>query len=473
MTERPLDELLADAPGLRVRRRAGDGSVLVRGITHRSAVAGPGDVFCCVRGSRVDGHDHAPEAVGRGAVALLLERPLGLGVPEVEVDDVRQAMGPLAASVFGHPSRAVPVIGVTGTNGKTTTTHLLGAVLDAAGRPAGVIGTLSGAHTTPEAPELQERLAAFVAEGRQAVAMEVSSHALALHRVAGTRFAVAVFTNLGRDHLDFHETQEQYFAAKARLFDPSLADEGVVCIDDPHGRLLADAASIPITPYSLADAEDLEVGPTTSAFRWRGEPVTLPMGGRFNVANAIAVATVASRLGLDEHVIAAGLSSAPPVPGRFEHVDAGQAFAVVVDYAHTPDSLGQVLAAARDAAHGGRVIVVFGCGGDRDHSKRPLMGAVAADLADVVVVTSDNPRSEDPPAIISEVLGGISPPDLARVWDIVDRRAAIETAVRAAAPGDVVVIAGKGHETTQTAGDTTVAFDDRVVARQAIEERLA
>lgn len=468
---RTVDDLLADAPGLRVRQRAGDGATVVTGIAHDSRAVRAGDLFCCVRGDRTDGHAFAPTAVEQGAVALLVEERLDLPVAQVVVEDSRAAMGPLAASVWAHPSRSLLTIGVTGTNGKTTTTHLLAAVLERAGLPTGIIGTLGGTHTTPEAPDLQAVLAGLVAEGRRAVAMEVSSHALALHRVDGTHFDVAVFTNLGRDHLDFHGTEERYFAAKARLFDPSLSDIGVANLDDKHGRLLVDASPVPMTGFSLDDASDLEVTVGSASFTWRTRRIVLPLGGRFNVANALAAATAASVAGIADDVVAGGLSSAAPVPGRFEAVDAGQPFAVVVDYAHTPDGLAEVLRTARDAAQGHHVLVVFGCGGDRDATKRPAMGATAAALADVVVVTSDNPRSEDPAAIISAVLSGIPDPSAGRVLTEPDRRAAIGLALGAAAPGDVVVIAGKGHERTQTIGVDVRPFDDRVVALDVLEDR--
>jgi UDP-N-acetylmuramoyl-L-alanyl-D-glutamate--2,6-diaminopimelate ligase len=335
--------------------------------------------------------------------------------------------------------------------------------------PCGVLGTLTGVHTTPEAPELQARLAAFRAEGKQAVAMEVSSHALALHRADATRFAVAVFTNLGRDHLDFHGTPDDYFAAKVRLFDPDMSAAGVADADDPYGARLLETASIPMTPYSLADAEALVVGLRSSTFHWRGRAVRLALGGRFNVRNALAAATAAVAAGVAIDNVVDGLAAAPPVPGRFEPVDAGQPYAVLVDFAHTPESLASVLGAAREVAGSHRLIVVFGCGGDRDRSKRPLMGEVAGRLADVAVVTSDNPRGEDPAAIISEVISGIVPARSARTESEPDRRAAIALALDDASPGDVVVIAGKGHETTQTIGDEVLPFDDRVVARQLLE----
>ena len=433
---------------------------------HDSRSVVPGSVFCCVVGASHDGHDHAAAAVEAGAVALLCERPLNLGVPEVRVTSVREAMGPLASELAGRPSDHLTVVGVTGTNGKTTAVHLLQAVLDAAGIPCGVIGTLTGARTTPDAPELQDQLADAVSSGARAVGMEVSSHALDLHRVDGTRFAVSVFTNLSRDHLDHHGDMSAYFLAKARLFEPDLTDVAVLNLDDPHGRLLRDAAQVPTVGYALADAEDLQLGLDGSRFTWRGVEIRVHLPGRFNVANALAAATAATSLGIAPEVIAAGLAAAGPVPGRFERVDAGQPFLAAVDFAHTPDGLEQLLISARELAGSGRVLVVFGAGGDRDPSKRPVMGEVAARLADVVIVTSDNPRHEDPAAIISQVQHGMEDPSHVHIEP--DRRAAVSWAVAAARPGDVVLVAGKGHETTQTIGDRVIPFDDRVVLREAL-----
>ena len=460
-----LAHLTATLAGARLLA-AGDGDVAVTGVAHDSRAVVAGDLFCCVRGEHTDGHDHAPQAVAAGAVAVLCERVLGVDAPQVVVPDVRVAMGPAAAAVHGHPAERLVVIGVTGTNGKTTTVHLLRSILEHAGRRSAVIGTLTGTRTTPEAPELQRRFAELLAEGIEAVAMEVSSHALALHRVDGTRFRVAVFTNLSADHLDFHRTMEEYFQAKARLFTPELADAAVVNTDDPRGRLLRDAALIPTRGFSLDEVVNLEVGRTASRFTWRGHQVSLPLGGRFNVTNALAAAEAAITLGIEPAVAAEGLAAAGPVPGRFEAVDAGQAFDVIVDYAHTPDGLERLLHTARELVGEGRVLVVFGCGGDRDRAKRPLMGEVAGRLADRVLLTSDNPRSEDPAVIISQVRSGFDDDRNLRVEP--DRRRAIALALDEAAPGDIVVIAGKGHETTQTVGDATVAFDDRAVARELL-----
>ena len=459
-----LDRLLHDVEVLGV---TGDRSVEVTGVTHDSRTVERGSLFCCVPGATTDGHDHAARAVEAGATALLVERQLPLEVTQVRVASARAAMAPIAAAFHEHPTRLLRVVGVTGTNGKTTTVHLLRSVLEAHGWETGLIGTLTGARTTPEAPELQARLAAMVAEGKQAVAMEVSSHALAQHRVDAVHFAVAVFTNLSRDHLDFHASMEEYFEAKARLFEPERSAVGVVSVDDPHGRLLVEASRIPTHPFSIDDAVDLEVGAGGSTFRWQGERVELRLGGRFNVSNALAAATAARLLDVPAATIAAGLSAAPGVTGRFETVDEGQPFGVIVDYAHTPDGLEQLLVAAREVAGTHAVSVVFGCGGDRDRTKRPAMGTVAARLADRVVITSDNPRSEDPQAIIDEVLRGID--DRTGVVVEPDRAAAIGIALGQARPGDLVVVAGKGHETTQTIGDRVVPFDDREVVREELE----
>ena len=433
----------------------------------RSVVAGA--LFCCIKGERADGHDHAGDAWRRGAVALLVDHELDLDVAQIVVSDTRQAMALLASTFENHPSDALCVIGVTGTNGKTTTVTMLAEIFRAAGRRAGLIGTLTGERTTPEAPDLQRQLAEFLRTGNDTVAMEVTSHGLAQHRVDGTTFAVGVFTNLSRDHLDFHETMAAYFAAKARLFEPGRVRHAVINVDDPYGQLLADTATVPVTPYSMVDAGDLVVGAKASTFVWRGERLDVPVGGRFNVSNALAAATTASVVGVEPSVIANGLRQATTVPGRFETVSGEHDITVVVDYAHTPDGLDQVLSAAREISGQHRVLVVFGCGGDRDATKRPAMGEVAARLADVAIITSDNPRSEDPGAIISAVKGGVPVASRARVVVEPERRAAIALAIDEARRGDVIVIAGKGHETTQTIGTKVLPFDDRAVARELLE----
>jgi UDP-N-acetylmuramoyl-L-alanyl-D-glutamate--2,6-diaminopimelate ligase len=484
-----LGHLIAAYPD--ARRGGADGDPDVRAVVHDTREVASGSLFCCVRGAHVDGHDLAGAAVAGGAVALVVDHALPLAVPQVVVPDVRRAMGPLAAAFWGNPSHDLVVVGVTGTSGKTTVTHLLCPVLQASGlAPCAIIGTLSGARTTPEATDLQAMLAAQrdrgrsgAGAGRGAVAMEVSSHGLALHRVDGTRFAVAVFTNLSQDHLDFHHTMDDYFAAKAALFTPGFTDRAVVCSDDPWGlellaRLGDTRSGVTATAYSLANAEGLTLSPAGASFRWRGEPVELALVGRFNVTNAVAAASAAEALGIEPHVVARGLSAARPVPGRFEAIDAGQRFTVLVDYSHKPDALEQALRAGRELvaedAHrsqsgsGRRLLVVFGCGGDRDVAKRPLMGEVATRLADDVVLTSDNPRSENPQAIIDDIRAGIPAGTGAAVAVELDRRRAIDQAIAQAGPGDVVVIAGRGHETTQTVGTTARPFDDREVARAAL-----
>jgi UDP-N-acetylmuramoyl-L-alanyl-D-glutamate--2,6-diaminopimelate ligase len=476
-----LSRLLGD---VEVRSVRGDPeSAEIVAVAQNADAAGPGTLFCCVPGDRADGHDFAPQAVGRGAVALLVQRFLDIDVPQVLVDDARAAMARVAAALHGHPSSRLAVVGVTGTNGKTTTTHLLRSVLEADGRRAAVIGTLSGSAsrsegrsgpasrsegpgTTPAAPDLQAHLAELAAEGFEAVAMEVSSHALVQHRVDAVRFAVAVFTNLSQDHLDFHGTMEDYFAAKASLFQAGRAGVGVVNADDPWGRRLLESTPVPTRSFSMSEAVGLQLDRTGSSFLWEGEAVRLRLAGAVNVANALAAAAAARELGVGDPAVAAGLSNLASVPGRNEPVDRGQPFSVLVDYAHTPDALERTLSGARQIAADGRVLVVFGCGGDRDRAKRPLMGEVAARLADLAVLTSDNPRSEDPVEIIDQVRAGVRGEDGLVVEP--DRRSAIGLALAAARPGDVVVIAGKGHETTQVIGSRTLPFDDRAVAAEIL-----
>jgi UDP-N-acetylmuramoyl-L-alanyl-D-glutamate--2,6-diaminopimelate ligase len=452
-------------------------------VVHRSDDVGAGALFCCVPGSRVDGHDLADAAVRAGAVALLVERVLPLDIPQLVVPSVRAAMGPVAARFWGDPSRALSVLGITGTNGKTTTVSLLRSIVEAAGRRCEVVGTLTsrpgGPPTTPDAPELQAQLAAWRDAGVEVVAMEVSSHALAMGRVDGTWFAVTGFTTLGHDHLDLHGDLQSYFEAKASLFRPDRTRRAVVRADDEWGATLLEriaGTEVEARPYRLDDAGDIVPTPSGSSFELRGERVELPLPGRHNVANALCAAAIADWLGVAPATVAAGLGAVPTVAGRFELVDEAQGFTMAVDYAHTPDALQTVLDAAREraAVGGGRVLVVFGCGGDKDRAKRPEMGRIAAASADVVVVTSDNPRSEDPAAIAAEITGGI-PADRRSdpaVRTILDRAEAIHHAAREARDHDVVVIAGKGHETTQTFADRVIDFDDRLVASAALREVL-
>jgi UDP-N-acetylmuramoyl-L-alanyl-D-glutamate--2,6-diaminopimelate ligase len=459
-----LSRLLGEVEARAVRGDPDSADVVA--VAHDSTSVVPGTLFCCVPGSRVDGHDFAAAAVAGGAVALLVERFVDVAVPQILVDEVRPAMARMAAALHGHPSRRMAVVGITGTNGKTTTTYFLRSVLEAAGRRAAVIGTLSHVRTTPAAPELQSHLAELAGEGFDSVAMEVSSHALVQHRVDGVHFAVAVFTNLSPDHLDLHGTIDDYFAAKASLFVPERAAVAVVNADDPWGRRLLEAARLPTRAFSLADAAGLEVDRHGSSFLWEGEPVRLRLTGTVNVANAVAAAAAARELGVEPAAVAAGLSGLTSVRGRNEVVDRGQPFSVLVDFAHTPDALERTLAGARHMAGTGRVLVVFGCGGDRDRSKRPLMGEVATRLADVAVLTTDNPRSEDPAAIAGAVRAGVRRPEV--LVEEPDRRAAIALALESARPGDVVVLAGKGHETTQVIGTDVRPFDDRAVAAEIL-----
>jgi UDP-N-acetylmuramoyl-L-alanyl-D-glutamate--2,6-diaminopimelate ligase len=452
----------------------------VTALAYDAGAVTPGTLFFCVPGFTRDGHDFAPEAIERGAVALVVQRPLGLGVPEVRVDDVRAAMAPAAAALAGDPTARLTTVGITGTNGKTTSAFLMRAVLEAGGHSTGLLGTVTAivggeqrtvARTTPEAIDLQRTFAEMLAAGDDAVVMEVSSHALALHRADAIHWSAAVFTNLTQDHLDFHADMEDYFLAKRRLFEagPQLS---AINVDDPYGARLArdfpDAIRIGLdAPDAQVRATDLQGDATGTAFTVDGLALRTTLPGRFNVLNALGAVVVARELGVDDAAIAEGLAGAERVPGRFEPVDEGQPFAVFVDYSHKPDALEAVLRTAHELTRG-RLIVVFGAGGDRDRGKRALMGRAAADLADVAIITSDNPRNEDPGAIIAEVAQGA--PDAEQV---VDRREAIERGVSLAHDGDVVVIAGKGHERYQEFEQgRTVPFDDVAVAREALRARL-
>ena len=432
----------------------GQPSVDVRDLSYDARAVTAGSLFFAVPGERADGHDFAADAVERGAVALVLERPLDLPVPQVVVRDSRAAMAPAADVFFGEPTRELEVVGVTGTSGKTTTSFLLFAILAAAGRRPGLLGTVEArvggerrgvVRTTPEAIDLQRLFREMLDAGDRSCAMEASSHASVLHRLDCVRFAVLIFTNLSQDHLDFHGDMESYFEAKRRLF----RGPSVVNVGDEWGRRLASELPDAVT-FSGEDAHLLD-------------GFDLKLRGRFNVENALGALLAARLLGIDDDAIKRGLESVRGVPGRFEAVDEGQPFAVIVDYAHKPAALENVLHAARDLADG-RVIVVVGAGGDRDRGKRPLMGRIASELADVAIVTSDNPRSEEPAAIIDEVVAGarngieVEP----------DRAAAIAHAVALAREGDVVVIAGKGAEQGQEFAERTIPFDDREAAREAL-----
>jgi UDP-N-acetylmuramoyl-L-alanyl-D-glutamate--2,6-diaminopimelate ligase len=460
-----------------VRDLLGDGpAVEIGGLAYDNRAVEPGTLFFCVPGFTRDGHDFASDAVARGAAALVVARPVDAGVPEVQVADVRAAMATAAARFYGDPTAALPVVGVTGTNGKTTTAFLVRALLEAAGRRCGLLGTVTSVvagderptvRTTPEAIDLQRTFREMLDGGDRACAMEISSHALELRRADGIHVAAAVFTNLTQDHLDFHPTMEDYFQAKRRLFTSSSTRARVVNVDDPYGRRLAE--EFPVVSFAIdrhADyrAVDVQTGFAGTDCRFETPDgafdVHVSLPGRFNVANALGAWAAVRALGVE----LTALPDSARVPGRFEPVDEGQPFAVLVDYAHTPDSLENVLRAARELATG-RVIAVFGAGGDRDRGKRPLMGEIGARLADVALVTSDNPRSEDPEAIIAEILAGAG----REVEHDVDRRRSIHRAVALAEPGDVVVIAGKGHEQGQEfEGGRKEPFDDIAVAREAL-----
>lgn len=436
-----------------------------------------GDLFACVVGRHHDGHDHAADAVAAGAVALLVERELALDVPQIVVDSVRRAVGPLAAILHDRPSTRTMVVGITGTNGKTTVASMVAAVVASSGTPTTVIGTLSGRLTTPEAPDLQRRLAESADDGRTVI-MEVSSHALVEHRVDGIDFAVAAFTNLSRDHLDLHGSMEEYFRAKASLFTERHPRHAVINVGDRYGRLLADTLDDDSTQreslrrVSFDDAGALTLSAEGSSFELDGRRWSIPLIGRPHVENAIVAIAICRALGLGDEVIAHGLASMPTVPGRLERIapNESRAIEVIVDFAHTPDALEALIETCREIAPGRRLVLVFGCGGDRDRTKRPEMGRIAMG-ADRVVVTSDNPRSEDPTSITTEILSGIGAGDLPRVDVVVDRAAAIQLAIESAQDGDVVVVAGRGHEPMQEVAGVKVPFDDREVARLALGGR--
>ena len=468
-----LAQAAALVPGSSVR---GDSSIGEVAYDSRGVPAGA--VFFCIPGLQTYGHLFAGAAVAAGAVALVVERWLEeVDVPQMLVSSVREAIGPVSAAVFGRPAESMSCVAITGTNGKTTVTYLLESIFEQAGMVAGLIGT-TGARidgqsvelkrTTPEAPDLHRMLARMRDRGVDALAIEVSSHALAQSRVDGATFDVAVFTNLTQDHLDYHGSMQDYFQAKARLFEPSHARSATINKDDPWASRLLGDPLIPTTSFGLDPRADLRAADVTSgadgiSFHAGGMHVRSSLRGDFNVSNCLAAIASARALGIDDQAIIAGIASSPGVPGRFEPVEAGQRFLVVVDYAHTPDSILGVLRAARQLTSG-RVIVVVGCGGDRDRVKRPLMGAAATSTADLSILTSDNPRSEDPAAILADMAPGAKQGGGRFVLEP-DRRGAIRIAIGEAADGDVLVIAGKGHETYQETSTGMVPFDDRQVAR--------
>ncbi len=481
--KKSLESLLA---GINVQASSGDLDVLVRGIEIDSRQVKAGDIFACVPGLNVDGHDFADVAIKLGAVALIVERFLPYAIPQIKVSNVRQELGVLAAQVYDRPSDQLELVGVTGTNGKTTIIHLLEKIITKAGKKVGLIGTLGasivgkqlpGKRTTPEACEIQRLLAEMLEERVSLVAMEVSSHALDYGRVQGCEFDAGIFTNLTQDHLDYHKTMEGYLEAKARLFSglkgskqPKIA---ILNGDDSAFQALSAISAAPVISYGLHSNVDYRADQITvtadgiryyANFREKRQEIYSQTPGVFNVYNTLAAFTWAVERGYDPQKVAEVLAEIPGVPGRFESIKQGQPFHVIVDYAHTPDGLENVLRTAREFTTG-RLLTVFGCGGDRDKGKRPLMGEVAAQWSDFVAVTSDNPRSEDPDQILREILVGVL-----RVEHIAmrDRQEAIISVCRLAKPGDTVLIAGKGHETVQIIGSKVIPFDDREVARLAL-----
>jgi UDP-N-acetylmuramoyl-L-alanyl-D-glutamate--2,6-diaminopimelate ligase len=486
-----VDWLASIDPGSEVRGETA--GVEVSGVSLSSQRILPGDLYAALPGSSAHGIDFAVAAVESGAVAILTDpagadeaRVAGIGAPLLVVDRPRSVLGRLAARVYGEPAASMRMIGVTGTQGKTTTTRLAESGLEQAGVRAAVIGTVGTrvggddvrtALTTPEAPDLHGLFAMMREREVRVCAMEVSSHALVMGRVDGVVFDVAVFLNLGRDHLDFHRDVDDYFDAKASLFTPARARLGLTNVDDEHGRLLLERATVPMRTFSVAGmaadwtAGDIELTAEGSAFvitTPSGDRISAgcPLPGDFNVSNTLAAVAAAAEAGLDPALVAAGIADGGGVPGRLERIDAGQDFVVVVDYAHKPDAVAAAIHTLRPLT-GGRVIVVLGAGGDRDPGKRPIMAEIAARLADVLVITDDNPRSEDPAAIRAAMLAGITEP-VAEILEIGERRAAIREAVRLAGPGDIVLVAGKGHETGQEIAGVVHPFDDREVVREEL-----
>lgn len=478
----------------RIARLAGGSlqgpDVEVRGLAEDSRRVRPGDLFFCVKGFRQDGSTYARAAIASGAAALVVEGQAlkGFSVPQIVVRDSRRALARAAHDYYGDPSREVKVIGVTGTKGKTTVTYLLRSILKAAGQRTGLIGTIAyetgrrtyeASNTTPSALTIARLLAEMREAGCRWCAMEVSSHALDQGRVEGIRFAGAVFTNLGLDHLDYHKTFAAYFGAKKRLFTrfPSVRAR-VVNADDPWGRRLLRALGRRARSYGISTparyrASELWVAPRGLRFKTQGRELSAPLTGVFNAYNVLAAVAVLRELGFPWEALRRGLARAQAVPGRFETVDEGQDFTVVVDYAHTPNALEEALKTARELAGESRLISVFGCGGDRDRTKRPVMGEISARLADLTLLTSDNPRSEKPAAILREILRGVPTSARPRVFTEPDRRKAVRMALKEARTGDLVLIAGKGHETYQIAGRRRAHFDDREEARKVLRTIVA
>ena len=479
----PVDELASAIGGTYVAppserdSRATSSPTLVHGITHDSRSVAPGALFGCVVGQRHDGHRFAAEALAAGAGALLVSDVLDVDAAQIVVPDVRDALGPASAVVWGQPWRRCAVVGVTGTSGKTTVTHAIGAIATACGTTCEVMGTLDGMHTTPEAPDLCRRLSQAADSGTEMVVLEVSSHALAQGRVNGASFAAGVFTNLSHEHLDFHKTMEEYFNAKARLFDGRSAI-AVLNVADTWGRRLASIAAgttAAVVQWRPSDIDRVVASTEGLSGRWRDRAVQCGLLGRFNVANVAAAAATSSALGFDDGAVASAIAAISPVRGRLWPVSGpGDDITVLVDYAHKPDALAAALTSARElGAPGGRVWAVFGAGGDRDRSKRAPMGAAADRHADVLILTTDNPRSEDPAHIAADIAAGAgNRHDSADGLHVeLDRSRAVSYAISSARAGDVIVIAGKGHETAQVAAGRSVPFDDAVAAAEHLRRR--
>lgn len=477
-----VEEVQARAPGLISNAAAlikADAQTQISSITQDSRAVVPGGLFGAIRGYAADGHDYVDAAVSAGAVAVLVESERSLAgassdVVQIISADTARATGYLAAALFGQPSERGSLVAVTGTNGKTSVVTILAHLVNNCGRVAASMGTLTGSLTTAAAPDFQASLDSHFTDGATVVAAEVSSHALDQQRIAGSKVAVAIFTNLSQDHLDYHADMDEYFEAKARLFSDDFAADHVIDVSDPYGAKLAERlghdgsagrALIKVDGNAIAEAGTLKQG--SSTFTWRDREIALPLGGSFSVNNAVMAAEAAVLLGCTEDAVATALASVPAVPGRFESVDAGQPFAVVIDYSHTPASVAAAVQSARQLTSGS-VILVFGAAGDRDPGKRPLMGRAAA-AADRLYVTSDNPRTEDPAKIIDEVVAGI--PTHGEIHVVTDRAQAISQAISGAGPEDIVVIAGKGHEDYQIVGTTRTHFDDREEALRALRAR--
>ncbi len=440
----------------------------ISGLSFDSRDVQTGDMFFCISGGTHDGHEYASEAIERGAVALIVERELVTPVPQVVVRNSREAMGYFSCVYYGFPSKELDVVGVTGTNGKTTTTEIITEILSTAGIASQSIGTLTGVLTTPEAPDLQRQFRSLVNDGIQSVVMEVSSHALSQYRVSGTEFDIGVFTNLSHDHLDFHNDLEDYFKAKCSLFTENQCKTAVVNIDDPFGQRLVKKLDIETCEVSPSSAEVRKISFTGSSIIWRDQVVELQITGEFNIENALLAASTCLLLGLKEDQIVNGLKKAEPVPGRFEIVSGNKdGPIVIVDYSHTPAGIENVLQAVRNIAPEVKLTIVFGCGGDRDRSKRPQMASSAEVHADQVIITTDNPRNEDPRKIIDDAMAGFEYPESVIVEE--DRESAIRIAIQSSQSGEVVVIAGKGAETTQEIRGNVRPFDDRLIARKNLK----